>query len=174
MRDRVVWLTGSHAAADARGAGSVLASARRSVDVVTPERVEHWPQGPGRDVVRQAVDFDAQPGRGSRSAVLAELVRRLRAEDLDVMEGLGHGPHAVDIAVSEKGSPRWTVAVDGDMHRGGPEPTPGRDGLRLRHDQLARLGWVPLRVRSTDVFTDPAKEVARVLQALRDGEQRAR
>ena len=101
-------------------------------------------------------------------------MRRLRAEDLDVLEGLGHGPHAVDIAVAEKGSARWTVSVDGDMHRGGPEPAPGRDGLRLRHDQLARLGWVPLRVRSTDVFTDPAKEVARVLQALRDGEQRAR
>ncbi|OLT18776.1 hypothetical protein BJF80_14405 [Serinicoccus sp. CUA-874] len=99
--------------------------------------------------------------------MLTELVRRLRAEGLQVKEGVGHGPHAIDLAVvSEDDDARYAVAVDGDVQRG-PVPSPGRDDVRLRHDQLTRMGWVPVRVRTTDVFTDPAREVARVLQALR-------
>ncbi|WP_122261243.1 hypothetical protein [Ornithinimicrobium cerasi] len=174
VRDRVVWLAGAEAGRDARAAGSVLAAARASVDLVVPAGVDDWPDGPGTDVVRQAVHFPARPGRGSRSAVLAELVRRLRSEGLEVQEGLGHGPHAVDVAVAEEGDRRWSVAVDGDMHRGTVEAGPGRDGLRIRHEQLTRLGWTPLRVRSTDVFTDPAREVVRVLQAVREAGQRTR
>jgi very-short-patch-repair endonuclease len=174
VRDRVVWLTGPAAAEDARAAGAVLSAARRSVDLVTPVAATDWPSGPGADLVRRAVAFREQPGRGSRSAVLGELVRRLRAEGLELQEGLGHGPHAVDVAVAQQGDTRWAVAVDGDVHRGAVEAEPGRDLIRLRHEQLTRLGWTPLRVRSTDVFTDPAREVARVLQALRDAESRAR
>jgi hypothetical protein len=37
----------------------------------------------------------------------------------------------------------------------------------MRVEALARLGWSHLRVWSTDVFRDPAREVARVQQALR-------
>ena len=36
-----------------------------------------------------------------------------------------------------------------------------RDRDRLRPEQLARLGWVHERVWSTDVFRDPAREIAR-------------
>ncbi|MEO7744715.1 MAG: hypothetical protein ABIV05_00650, partial [Actinomycetota bacterium] len=38
-----------------------------------------------------------------------------------------------------------------------------RDRLRVEH--LRRLGWAHLRVWSTDVFRDPAREVARVRAA---------
>jgi very-short-patch-repair endonuclease len=124
-------------------------------------------------VVRQALTFRAQPERGGRSAVLAELTRRLRDEGLTVLEGMGHGPHAVDVAVaSEDDDQLLAVAVDSDVHPGDVDAAPGRDDVRLRHEQLTRMGWVPLRVRSTDVFTDPAREVARVLQAQREAAAR--
>ena len=41
-----------------------------------------------------------------------------------------------------------------------------RDRDRLRAEQLERLGWRHLRVWSTDVFRDPARDVARILEAV--------
>lgn len=169
VRDRVVWLAGPAGARDARQVGAVLAAARRAVDLVTATPVAGWSGGSGGGVVmlRRALE-SAEPEHGQSSAVLRELVRRLRAEGLEVLEGVGHGPHALPVAVvSETDGARLAVAVDSDVHpaEGGQ---PGRDGVRLRHDQLTRMGWAPVRVRSTDVFTDPAREVARVLAALRE------
>jgi hypothetical protein len=177
VRDRVVWVTGPRQALmhDARLAATAIGSARRGVDVVTPMAVSDWPEGEGADVVRQAVSFRGQSSRGTRSAVLAELSRRLREERLTVLEGYTHGPHALDLAVASPGAGAegpMVVAVDSDVHPGTEGTEPGRDDLRLRHDQLTRMGWVPLRVRSTDVFTDPAREVVRVLHALREAEAR--
>ena len=40
-----------------------------------------------------------------------------------------------------------------------------RDRDRLRAEQLERLGWRHLRVWSTDVFRDPARDVSRILEA---------
>ena len=42
-----------------------------------------------------------------------------------------------------------------------------RDRDRLRPEQLARLGWVHERVWSTDVFRDPAREIARIVTLAR-------
>ncbi|WP_162803072.1 hypothetical protein [Ornithinimicrobium avium] len=177
VRDRVVWVTGPAAANDVRRAATAVGSARRGVDVVTPVPVQHWPEGAGRDLVHQAVTFRDRSARSSRSAVLAELTRRLREEGLTVYEDYAHGPHGIDLAVtSTMDEGRMAVAVDSDVRPGaidgGDDEPLGRDDLRLRHDQLTRMGWVPVRVRSTDVFTDPAREVARVLQALRDASAR--
>ncbi|ANS78780.1 Superfamily I DNA and RNA helicase [Serinicoccus hydrothermalis] len=168
-RDRVVWVGSPAAVGSAEAAGAVLAGARRSVDLVTPTPVADWPTaaGHGAEIVRHALVPDAEE-HGHGSAVLTELVRRLRSEGLQVKEGVGHGPHVVDLAVvSEEDDARYAVAVDGDVQNGSA-PRPGRDDVRLRHDQLTRMGWAPVRVRTTDVFTDPAREVARVLQALRE------
>ena len=41
-----------------------------------------------------------------------------------------------------------------------------RDRDRLRAEQLERLGWRHLRVWSTDVFRDPARDVSRILEAV--------
>ncbi|WP_151525648.1 DUF4011 domain-containing protein [Serinicoccus kebangsaanensis] len=168
-RDRVVWVCSPEALARAEVAGAALAGARRSVDIVTATPVEGWAGGGshGGGIVRRALVPDAEE-HGHHSAVLTELVRRLRAEGLQVKEGVGHGPHAVDVAVvSPTDEGVYAVAVDGDA-RDGSAPAPGRDDVRLRHDQLTRMGWAPVRIRTTDVFTDPAREVARVLQALRE------
>lgn len=157
--------------------GSVLAAARRGVDVVVPSPVGEWAPGVGGGVSllqRALVQQETEHGHGS--AVLGELVRRLRAEGLEVLEGVGHGPHAIPIAVaSESDEGLLAVAVDGDAPGAtGAGRSPlggravGRDDVRLRHEQLTRMGWAPVRVRSSDVFSDPAREVARVLSALRE------
>lgn len=170
VRDRVVWVTGPAGVAEAEVAGSVLAAARRSVDLVVPSPVEGWERRPGdgAGLLHQAL-LPLEHGRPGDSAVLRELVRRLRAEGLEVVEDVGHGPHTVDVGVvSETDPSRFAVAVDGDVHAPVQGRQPGRDDVRLRHEQLTRMGWVPVPVRSTDVFTDPAREVARVLAALRE------
>ena len=41
-----------------------------------------------------------------------------------------------------------------------------RDRDRLRGEQLGRLGWMHVRVWSTDLFRDPARDVARVHAAV--------
>ncbi|MGO0577920.1 hypothetical protein [Ornithinimicrobium panacihumi] len=174
VRDHVVWVGGPAAARTPGRAGAVLAAARRSVDLVTGTSVSSWPKGAGTELVAQAIGTDGVSVTGSRSAVLAELARRLEAEGLIVHEGLGHGPHAVDLAVASDELPDMLlVAVDVDAEVGEETPVPGRDEIRLRHEQLTRMGWVPVRVRSSDVFTDPAREVARVLEALREAVGRA-
>ncbi|GGK81670.1 hypothetical protein [Ornithinimicrobium pekingense] len=175
VRDRVVWVTGphQHLVRDARLATTAIAAARRRVDVVTPLTVSSWPDGEGADVLRRALSFRGQSGHGNGSAVLAELTRRLREENLTVVEGYAHGPHALDLAVASSDGTRMVVAVDSDVHPAAHGAGPGRDDLRLRHDQLTRMGWVPLRVRSTDVFTDPAREVVRVLHAQREAADRS-
>ncbi|WP_192498679.1 hypothetical protein [Ornithinimicrobium pratense] len=170
VRDRVVWVTSPGGSAQAEVAGSVLAAARRSVDLVVPSSIEEWSARPGEGaaLLAQALLPVGDDAAGD-SAVLRELVRRLRAEGLEIVEEVGHGPHTVDVGVVSETEPRrFAVAVDGDVHAPTPGQVPGRDDVRLRHEQLIRMGWTPVRVRSTDVFTDPAREVARVLAALRE------
>ncbi len=80
----------------------------------------------------------------------------------------GIGRHTVDLAVGHRAvRDRYLVAVDGD----GPayaaiEGVRARD--RLRPEQLEALGWRHLRVWSTDLYRDPAREVARIVAAVRE------
>lgn len=101
-----------------------------------------------------------------RSVVLADLARRLRAEGLVVREGLGSSADPVDLAVEDPRQPgRLVLAIESD----GPQYAAMRtvrDRDRLRAEQLERLGWRHLRVWSTDVFRDPARDVSRVLDVL--------
>jgi hypothetical protein len=81
---------------------------------------------------------------------------------------VGTGQHRVDIAVTVPGHPdRWLVAVDGD----GPgyatwRGTRERD--RLWPQELERRGWRHLRVWSTDLYRDPARDVARIVTVVRE------
>jgi hypothetical protein len=47
-----------------------------------------------------------------------------------------------------------------------------RDRDRLRAEQLGRLGWEHVRVWSTDLFRDPARDVARVVAAAQRASKR--
>ncbi|MGL5928357.1 MAG: DUF559 domain-containing protein, partial [Dermatophilaceae bacterium] len=115
------------------------------------------------------------PAGGARpSAVLvADLARRLRSHGLVVHEGVGSahagrgtGAHPVDLAVEAPDEPgRLLLAVESDGPRYAAVPST-RDRDRLRAEHLERLGWQHLRVWSTDLYRDPAREVARVLDVL--------
>ena len=41
------------------------------------------------------------------------------------------------------------------------------DPVAVRIGQLRRLGWTPVRVWTTEVFRDPAREVARLVHLAR-------
>ena len=111
---------------------------------------------------------EARPRRPRPDPLMTELAGRLRREGLVVGERVGTGPHRVDLALTVPGHPeRWLVAVDGD----GPgyatwRGTRERD--RLWPQELERRGWRHLRVWSTDLYRDPARDVARIVTVVRE------
>ncbi|CAN5893910.1 hypothetical protein BH24ACT8_BH24ACT8_18060 [soil metagenome] len=168
-RDRVILaLAGHGAGADLPHAASALSVARRSVTVVTDRSLAHRTDSPGLHLLQTAVKGAlANPEHSEdTSPLLAELAGRLRVEGLTVREGYGVGPHAIEIVVDDAEEPgRPLLAIQTDSRPSDPAPT--RDGLRIRPEQLGRLGWTPVRVWSTDLFRDPAREVARLVDVGR-------
>jgi hypothetical protein len=95
-----------------------------------------------------------------------ELARRLRAGGLVVHEGFGSAAYPIDLAVEDPDRPGAVlVAVETDGP-GYAAIASTRDRDRLRGEQLGRLGWMHVRVWSTDLFRDPARDVARVHAAV--------
>jgi very-short-patch-repair endonuclease len=92
--------------------------------------------------------------------VLSDLADRLRRNGFMVQPRLGSSSAIIDLAVGPAGEPPC-VAVESDGPAYAAVPT-SRERDRLRAEQLTRLGWVHQRVWSTDVFRDPAREVARI------------
>ena len=77
------------------------------------------------------------------------------------------GPHRIDLAVGHPDVPgRYLVAVTSDGPRYAALPGT-RFRERLRPEQLARCGWAWVPVWSTDVYRDPAREVARIVAEVR-------
>ena len=123
------------------------------------------------------LEAEAGPGaRGSARAVaihaasldplVGDLASRLRATGLVVHAGYGASAHRLDLAVEDPrrvGRVLVAVETDGPLYAAMPST---RDRDRLRIEQLRRLGWEHVRVWSTDLFRDPAREVARVSAAV--------
>jgi hypothetical protein len=102
---------------------------------------------------------------GTGSVVLADLARRLRRHGLVVHEDVGSSADPVDLAIEDPARRgRMVLAVESDGPQYAAMRTT-RDRDRLRAEQLERLGWRHLRVWSTDVFRDPARDVSRILEA---------
>jgi lambda repressor-like predicted transcriptional regulator len=103
--------------------------------------------------------------------VVEDLRQRLEVEGYVLQQHVGSGPHAVPLAIEDPHRPgRLLVAIDLDV-----EPAvipPGRDSTRLRVEQLSRLGWEPVRVLSTNLFRDPAREVAALVSLVRQSASR--
>jgi len=96
-----------------------------------------------------------------------DLAERLRRQGLTVHEDYGTATHRIDIAVEDpyhRGRALIAVETDGSRYAALRST---RDRDRLRPEQLARLGWVHERVWSTDVFRDPAREIARIVTLAR-------
>jgi DNA polymerase III delta prime subunit len=96
----------------------------------------------------------------------SEFARRLRGTGLVVHEAYGSAGQPIDLAVEDPEHPGHVlVAVETD----GPTYAAmrsSRDRDRLRGEQLGRLGWMHVRVWTTDLFRDPARDVARVNAAV--------
>ena len=83
-----------------------------------------------------------------------------------VHERYGVAGQPIDLAVEHPDRPGTVlVAVETDGPGYAAMPST-RDRDRLRAEQLARLGWMHVRVWSTDIFRDPARDVARVNAAV--------
>ena len=110
----------------------------------------------GADLVGSALD-----------PLVADLAVRLRAAGLVVHPGYGTSVQRLDLAVEDPHHPgRVMVAVETDGPRYAAMSST-RDRDRLRIEQLRRLGWEHVRIWSTDLFRDPARDVARVVAAVR-------
>jgi len=103
----------------------------------------------------------------ARDPLMADLAVRLRREGLLVTEDVGSSLHKVDVVITDpRDEARRLVAVEGDgAGYAGLRGTRERD--RLWVEQLERLGWRHVRIFSTDLYRDPARQVARVLAATR-------
>ncbi len=123
---------------------------------------------------------EAQAGKGLRPSaqaavrvvasldpLVADLASRLRAEGLVVHASYGASAQRLDLAVEDphrRGRVLVAVETDGPRYAA---MSSTRDRDRLRIEQLRRLGWEHVRVWSTDLFRDPARDVARVSAVVR-------
>ncbi|MDE9364234.1 AAA domain-containing protein [Luteipulveratus sp. YIM 133132] len=113
------------------------------------------------------------PGPPQRpiTPVVLDLARRLRDKGLVVHTGYGISAHPLDLAIEDpmrSGEMLVVVETDGPVYA----DTAGvRERDRLRIEQLRRLGWAHERVWSVDVFRDPARDVARILDTVRMASQ---
>jgi hypothetical protein len=169
--------------AGARHLTVALTRARRSMTVVSsitaddldPERLKT--SGPVllRGLLEHLTSRTGEPGGGLADAggrvprgslLVHDLARRLRAHGLVVHEDVGVGPVPVELAVEDPTRPgTLLLAVESDGPRYAAAAA-ARDRDRLRAEVLGRRGWRHLRVWSTDLFRDPARDVARVLEAV--------
>jgi len=141
-----------------------------TADDLHPERL----RSRGSLLLRELLDHAARGGdepaagaRRARDPLMADLATRLRREGLIVTEDEGSSLHKVDVVIADpRDEARRLVAVEGDgAGYAGLRGTRERD--RLRVEQLERLGWRHVRIFSTDLYRDPAREVARVVAATR-------
>ncbi len=161
-RDRCIWVRDAADEADPRDVATVLAAARRSVTVVTV--------GCNALAAAEVTGLVSEPP--SEHPLVTDVISRLRAEGLIVHSPVGTGRYAVPIGIEDPARPgRLLVAVDLDIEP--LEAAPGRDDVRLRTDQLASLGWTPTRVFSTNLFCDPARDVAALALLVRRASQDA-
>ena len=127
-----------------------------------------------RDFLSYAADGGSQAATenvapvGARVDPLVEdLASRLRAGGLVVHAGYGTSAQRLDLAVEDphrRGRVLVAVETDGPRYAA---MSSTRDRDRLRVEQLRRLGWEHVRIWSTDLFRDPARDVARVVAAVR-------
>lgn len=168
VRDRVLLALSPLRPVDPDWVATALSVARRSVIVVADGAIDEWPTNPGLDLLREAAEAARRTPGGDEfdSPLVADLADKLRAQGLTVRGGYGAGRFAIELVVDdpqETGRPLVAVHTDST-----PVSVVSRDELRLGSEQLRLRGWVPVQVWSTDLFRDPAREVARIVEITRE------
>lgn len=177
VRDVVILGLGEGDRADlgvlADGAGEawarlVRAGIRHRLVVVSGRPEGEWEGDGAADLLRDALDTGSAPVPTTTTTdpLLAGLAARLREEGLVVHEHYGVGEDTVDLAIEHphrRGTPLVAVLTDAD-----PALVVSRDSLRLRREQLVRLGWWPVTVFSVDLFRDPARDVAMIQRVVQE------
>jgi len=153
----------------ARRRMTVVSSLR--ADDLDPERLRTRGSLLLRELLAHAARGGNDPAdepRRARDPLMADLASRLRREGLVVTEDVGSSLHKIEVVIADpRDEAQRLVAVEGDgAGYAGLRGTRERD--RLRVEQLERLGWRHVRIFSTDLYRDPAREVARVIAATRE------
>lgn len=182
VRDQVIWVRGPAREIDPAQVAVVLAAARRSVTVVAADRGGNDPGGLGAAMLEellapgrreQSMEHQGEARQQPEHPLLRDLVLRLQAEDLVVHQHVGAGPYAVPLGIEDPARPgRLLVGINLDLTP--RDVQPGRDDVRLRAEQLSRLGWAPTRVLSSNLFRDPAREVAALVSLVRQASRELR
>ncbi|MDN5797180.1 MAG: AAA domain-containing protein [Intrasporangium sp.] len=150
-----------------------VVSALRAADL-DPARLKSRGTNMLRDFLAYAESGGAVVGVAAGAAAPApdplrhDLAERLRRAGLTVHESLGSGSQRIDLAVEDpyhRGRGLLAVESDGPAYAA-HRSTRERD--RLRAEQLGRLGWRHVRVWSTDLFRDPAREISRIVSMAKD------
>ena len=105
------------------------------------------------------------PERAGLSPFDADVAERLAGLGITVAPRYGVGGYRVDFAAAHPAEPgRMVLAIeaDGASYR---DSRSARDRDRLRKEHLERLGWTFHRIWSTNWFSDPEAEVAKVQRA---------
>ncbi len=122
--------------------------------------LEHAEHAEHADNAERAGEGGTGTGLGPN---LGYLAARLRQEGLTVDELVPGGSERIALAVGHRAAPgRWLVAVEDDGAEYAAHP-----GVRARDltrpELFERSGWRHVQVWSTDLFRDPAREVARIV-----------
>jgi len=143
----------------------LLYAAQGGAEPATPAPAKLESQGALDGAARAVVP------RAHLDPLVANLAFRLRSEGLVVHTGYGTSAQRLDLAVEDpQHHGRVLVAVETDGLRYAQMQST-RDRDRLRVEQLRRLGWEHVRVWSTDLFRDPARDVARVIAVVRSASE---
>ncbi len=138
-------------------------------------RVDFRADAPAATGAPPAADsaLEQAPSRPESDPVLAEFAVRLRQEGLVVRERYGEGPEPIDLVVEDPhhvGHAVVAVESDGPRYAAAADT---RERELVRPGRLRALGWEYVAVCSADIFADPARDVARVLDAVRAADARS-
>ncbi len=164
--DHVVWARQAGHDVSTSDVATVLAAARRTVLLMGVQRDGVNPNIQGAAMITQLLPTaGADLVLPSANPLIADLLSRLRAEGLTVEQPVGRGRYAVPMGIEDPNRPgRMLVAIDVDSEP--PARRPDRDSIRLRPEQLSRLGWTPVSVLSDNLFCDPDREVMALMSLV--------
>ena len=110
-------------------------------------------------------ELDGADEQTPLNAFEIDVLDKLAAAGLNVVPQYGCSGYRIDFAICHPTRPgHFALAVEADGAAYHSSPT-ARDRDRLRQEHLERLGWRFCRIWSTDWFSDPQREVDRVLVA---------